>query len=277
MEACEETAHLFSLEEACELSKNIFEDIFDLNIDEFKQFLSSHQQFLKKDSYFDVVARKFADLPGNLIFNLCGSNGLCAGNTPLEAICQGVGEVLERMTLKKIYTNPELFPNVSDVLLAGLPSLGIKKFLEGKNYQCIIKDCSQSGAFPVVGLLVLDPSRTKYKLSLSSDLNFDIALQRCFTELFQGFSLDISFPLKMKKIFEFDKIDISNWKTIAEDSVFQEVFNQAKNGTGYLPLEFYRNSIAVQHLDAFDNENLNNLEVFKRLMAILEKMSSDYT
>ena len=261
----------FSLDEMCKLTRDLFEDIFDISVDEFKQFLCSNQQFLKKTPYFDVFEQRMVDLPDNLIFNICGSNGLCAGNSPLEAICQGIGEVLERMVLRKIYTNPELFPNVPDILIENLASYEIKKFLENRKYQCIVKDCSISGAFPVIGVLVLDPSKKKYRFSLASDLNLDIALQRCFTEIFQGYSFNMFFPMSMKKILDFDKIGASDWKTLDKNYIFQEMCNQAHDGSGCLPLSFLKNSYEVHDISVFNCDVLSNFEVFHRLLAILKQ------
>jgi len=60
----------------------------------------------------------------------------------------------------------------------------IKK-IEKKGLKVIVKDCTLNGLFPVIGVLVMNMSRTKYYFAIGSDINLDICIQRCITEMFQ--------------------------------------------------------------------------------------------
>lgn len=53
-------------------------------------------------------------VPWNLLMNLYGSNGLSAGNTPLEAQIQGLSEIFERWVRKQIILNNHCLPEVSE-------------------------------------------------------------------------------------------------------------------------------------------------------------------
>ena len=57
---------------------------------------------------------------------------------------------------------------------------------------------------PVIGVLIFDPSMTKYYFKLGADANVDIALQRCITEVFQGLSFDLNFRLRMNECYVSD-------------------------------------------------------------------------
>ena len=70
--------------------------------------------FLKKDLGFQTVLcvpfygldeKKVINLPIELVIAACGSNGMCAGNTPKEAIIQGICEIMERYAGLTIYYN----------------------------------------------------------------------------------------------------------------------------------------------------------------------------
>ena len=46
--------------------------------------------------YYNVTDKKVEYLPLEFIIASCGSNGMCAGNSPEEAIIQGICEIFER-------------------------------------------------------------------------------------------------------------------------------------------------------------------------------------
>ena len=56
---------------------------------------------------YDVIEDKIKYLP-DFIHTTANSNGLCAGNTKEEAICQGICEIFERFVVKEIYFNDKI-------------------------------------------------------------------------------------------------------------------------------------------------------------------------
>jgi len=56
--------------------------------------------------YYHYNSRKVKYLPHYLIQDACGANGLCAGNSPQEALVQGLSEVFERHVTLQIFLNP---------------------------------------------------------------------------------------------------------------------------------------------------------------------------
>ncbi len=135
-------------------------------------------------------------VPYEVFLNAVGSNGMCAGNSYSEAITQGVCEVFERFVLKQIYSGNAAYPSVPYKIVEQSSSWTIVQQMQKCGYNIIVKDCSMNGVIPVVGIVVTKGNRLTFKLGASP--NFEIALQRCFTELFQGVSdMDTLYNKKM--------------------------------------------------------------------------------
>ena len=149
-------------------------------------------------SFKNIVNNKEEDLPIKLINFLTHSNGLCSGNSLEEALVQGICEIFERYCYKKIIFE-EI--KIKNIVIEKIEEYSINKQLEelknmGFGYK--IKDCSLGGRFPVVGLLLLKDNK-KYLFTIGSDPDFNIALQRCITEAFQGLKKE-KIEAKMKNI-----------------------------------------------------------------------------
>ena len=139
--------------------------------------------------FADIFANEEVMVPYELLLYTISTNGMCAGNTPEEALSQGISEIFERYIIA-LLTEGEL---------DGLPD--IQKWKESihepklkhlinliaeKEYNLVVKDATLGGIFPVIGIIVENKSGTKIGVSFGSDPDFEIALQRCITELFQG-------------------------------------------------------------------------------------------
>lgn len=134
--------------------------------------------------YADLTHGELRDVPIS-ISRIPGSTGMCAGNSPSEAIMQGLCEVYERYVLQQLFEFPfspprfpaEKFTNtiVGDRLTS----------LKNEGFEYEICDLSLGGQFPVIGV-ILTNSEGRKMLRLGSDLDMEIALQRCITETFQG-------------------------------------------------------------------------------------------
>lgn len=104
----------------------------------------------------------------------------------------------------------------------------LKELCKITGWRCVIKDCSLENGFPVVGLLLIDDVNGKYTFRLGSDLRPEIALQRCFTEIFQGTEIDNS---------SFIPIDVSeDWDAAVEYE------RNVINGSGRFPNCVFENA-----------------------------------
>lgn len=166
-------------------------------------------------------------IPYSLIRWVNGSNGMCAGNIPEEGLIQGFNEIFERYCIQEMYVRKIVPPNVPISVFEGtdiLKRLNRMKTEHGMDF--CIKDYSLGEGFPVLGLMVYSPDKTKYIMHLGADLSAEIALERCFTEIFQGYTA---------KTVKFEN-DINDCEKL---NLFNEFKRSLMYGCGRLPLNYF--------------------------------------
>ncbi len=185
--------------------------------------------------FYHVNSHSVVDVPYSLIRWVNGSNGMCAGNIREEALIQGFNEIFERYCIQEMYRRKITPP---DVPLSTFKGTKIWEALErmkreyGMEY--CIKDYSLGEGFPVLGLMVYSPDKQKYIMHLGADLNAEIALERCFTEIFQGYTAQTL-------TFENDVNDCERL------DVFNEFKRSLMHGRGRLPKSFFRDIPSYQY------------------------------
>lgn len=141
--------------------------------------------FIKQSDFSTVY------FPNNLIGNLFVSNGMSAGNSKYEARVQALSEIFERAVKNKIITEELALPNVPGDVLEKFPEIlmGIRD-LENRGFPILIKDASLNGRFPVLCITLMNPQTGGVFASFGAHPRFEIALERCLTELLQGRSFE---------------------------------------------------------------------------------------
>lgn len=193
-------------------------------------FFPSHLENVKKHTYnnklWSIFApfqnlsnNKYQSIPIEWFRAMCSSTGLCAGNSREEALVQGINEICERYVLMKIYLQEHSLPSIPLDTFKGYDIYDRISSLTDK-YQIIIKDCSLGMGIPVLGLLLIKHDEGKYAFRLGADFNLITALERCYTESFQGENAS-------QQIFK--TLDIST------PTDLQEYSSSLKNGTGRFP------------------------------------------
>ncbi len=126
-------------------------------------------------------------IPVNLIGNLFVSNGMSAGNNSTEAKVQSLCEILERGVKNKIITEEIALPDVPEAVVKRFPRIatGVEA-LEKQGFPILVKDASLGGEFPVLCIVLLNPKTGGVFASFGSHPCFEVALERCLTELMQG-------------------------------------------------------------------------------------------
>jgi ribosomal protein S12 methylthiotransferase accessory factor len=129
--------------------------------------------------------------PVNIIGNLYVSNGMSAGNTPLEARTQALSEIFERSIKARIISEGLCLPDVPDEVIARYPRIerGIAALREA-GFGILVKDASLGGQYPVMNVTLLNPQDQGCFASFGAHPRFEIALERALTELLQGRALD---------------------------------------------------------------------------------------
>ena len=129
--------------------------------------------------------------PVSILGNLYVSNGMSAGNSINEAQVQCLSEIFERAIKKRVIEEQLVLPSVPSNVLERYPKIqeGLKD-LESKGFPLIVRDASLGGRFPVMCIALMNPKTGGVFASFGAHPKFEIALERCLTELMQGRSFE---------------------------------------------------------------------------------------
>jgi len=210
--------------------------------------------------FYDVFAGRTCLLP-DLVYDACQGNGLCAGNTPEEALVQGLCEVFERHVVGGLYEGslPPL-PTIPHEAVEHLESFALVRELVDDGYRVVIKDCSLGGRFPVVGTLVMRGAENRYRAYFGSAPSLDVALQRCLTEWFQATDCELE---KMNRVRWEDPPSAAGE---AKEASFSHFCNL---GTGRVIPALFVNGGAPRHAPAFQTEFRGNRDSLAHLVGLL--------
>jgi ribosomal protein S12 methylthiotransferase accessory factor len=247
-----------SYEELTQKQKDIFNNIaihnelvaFSIKPNDNKKMLCA--------PFYCVNERCSEFLPISLIYVQAKSNGMCAGNTKEEAILQGICEIFERYVAKIIYKYELTPPTIPTTLFKGTKIYElISQLEEDNNISIIVKDCSLNKGLPVIGLLIVDHDSNSSAFHLGADTSPVIALERCFTELFQCRQLEQSL----------EKIDVAkdpfrDFSLSRMERINEEFFKFIADGSGKLPNSILSSNFSYsfnglnQDLNKSDKEDL---------------------
>ena len=136
--------------------------------------------------FWNVFGARTEFLPFRAFQVVVGSNGMCSGNAPAEALIHGICEVFERYVLKRLFLSPWCPPDVPLEKFAEHDICAdLRRLALDNGYDVRVKDCSAGLRLPVLGLLIRD-ANGRYAFHLGADPSPVTALERCFTEMCQG-------------------------------------------------------------------------------------------
>lgn len=215
--------------------------------------------------YYSLFENEVKYLPYKLIWNMCGTNGMCAGNTPKEAIIQGLSEVFERYVVRSLYFEQITPPTIPLSYIEDPEIINRIKSLDDAGITLTIKDCSLGKGLPVLGFIFHDRNKDKYAFHVGSDPSPLTGLKRCISEFYQGNPKDIErrFNLRTYKREE----------PIKENLELQEAY-YATIGGGmgkwpeaiYLDAESYPFNGFMHPISESDDSDLNYMiDIFEKL------------
>ena len=234
---------------------------------DFAEFANSRMYQYRID-YTNVKDNSKISVPNRLVNLVCGSNGLCAGNGKSEAIVQGACEIFERYIRKIISRDHIRCPYIRKEGLLRFPFYGKMRCVEEAGYIWELIDCSYNGRFPVVGLIILDRKKSRYAIALGSDVDFEISVERCITELLQGHDLK-QLSMHMRPIdFRVIENDDVDWQVEKQSDYYDFVDNYISNH-GKNPFYLFLETERVKVPAIFRNFE-NNEDAFQYLLHILD-------
>lgn len=210
--------------------------------------------------FFDTQSKKVVYIPVSVLFMKYGTNGMCAGNTPEEAMVQGLSEIVERYVNFRILDEKVTPPIIPDNIIANFPLLlEMKRKIEkAGSYTVILKDCSLGEGWPVVCAILIDLKKQSYFVKFAAHPYWPIAIERTLTELMQGRNIH-----SMVGMTEFH----SNVRNLHQG---ENKISIASTGDGYYPLSFFGRKETYALSEAFhivgDKQDVSNTEMLAGLV-----------
>jgi ribosomal protein S12 methylthiotransferase accessory factor YcaO len=223
--------------------------------------------------FWDVFNKKVTEIPSML---LNSSNGMCAGNTPEEALGEGICEIIERYVLSRLFFNSAALPTIP---MEDIKHLGVYRLIDDihKNgYHVIVKDMTLGGRYPVVGTLLFNKDRTKYSVRLGSSTIFETALQRCLTEIAQNSSFS-DFEYKMVN-FQFDFCEklLEDRNSKDKKLLLHYYAHNNISGVGHFPADLFTEAPTDRsYRDAFEEKFKNSKQSLYFLLNLIKCLNRD--
>ena len=260
-----------TVEEIVSQKDSFIEKIYEKNQESGSSKLSLMQKILKGKEeiiclpHYSVKEQKTIYIPHILSCHLCGSNGMCAGNSAEEALIEGISEILERYVTIQLLYQKVAVPEIPDDYISKFPKVQemMEKLRSNEGYVCKLVDCSFGGKYPVAGLIILQKNTGRFGFKLGAHPDYGIAMERCFTEAAQG--MDI-YHYAQSCLFDFKNED-----TETEENIREFVnFNVAT-----VPYQVFSKEKTYPFTPREDVSNLNNNEILNQMIRELLEDGKD--
>ena len=208
--------------------------------------------------------------PYEIIRRLCRSNGIASGNTIEEALCQAICEILERYTLERLFVEELTPPEIPNSFLkSNCPELysTIGEIESKGNYRLLVLDGSLGKSIPVVCILFIDYENQTYRIKLGCHPMFNIALERCLTELAQGTNFTKAGNSRQMTKLNID--DTQNWDTLKNWS------SMFRSNMGSIPMSMFSSNPSWEFNEWGTNINYDNQKGVSQLIGLCLSLSSD--
>ena len=218
--------------------------------------------------FYDVSGKDSVYLPECIISSLALSSGLSCGNTLEEAISQATFEILERYVHNKIVVERLTPPEIPHTYIQNVcPELThIIELLSSSGLTITVYDCSLDAKFPVIAVLLVHKETCRYKLNFGSHFSFRVALERCLTEILQGYPTTES-------LYKFGMTELS-YETDKGLDRFSTYYKRFSNNIGPLPYEFFKLTPSYTFKGwQYDCEGWSNTQIVQELMTFCLSIS----
>lgn len=208
--------------------------------------------------YCNLHTGNISFIPAKMAAMMYMSNGMCAGNTPEEALVQGLGELFERHVNQRIIREKITPPTISPTFIARFPRIAamVEALEASGDCRVVLKDCSLGQGYPVVGVIYVDRKAASYFVKFGAHPLFEIAAERTLTELLQG--QDIA---KMKGMREFA------YGSASDDP--NNIMGIMVNGSGVYPGEFFSPRSSYPFREWTGVQATDNRGLLKHLLGLL--------
>jgi len=213
--------------------------------------------------YYNVFSKSILYLPSTLISIFYLSNGLCAGNSPEEALVQGISEIFERYVNRVTINNEIKHPTIpKDTLQRYFKSQNemIEQIEKKGNYKINVLDCSFKTGLPVLALVIIANETGGYFVKFGSHPDRRIALERTLTELFQG-----------RKLFDYKNLILFEYNVDKKYTDQENVIQIFLDGKGQYPISIFQNALIPDSASKkYSHHFPNNKECLLYLLKIIK-------
>ena len=242
--------------------RKVIEDYCDTELNAFSDKLVTWPFYSVKEKHPVYLWNRF-------VSSLHGSNGMCAGNTPEEALVQGFSEIFERYASTRIIQDEIVPPDIPPAEYNGYTEIQqiVEQIENSGPFRVIVKDCSLGQGLPVCAAILVDCQKQRYCASFGSHPHIPIAIERCLTELLQGYD-----PAE-----EEDNRSKLQWFDAAYHLTdpYLNVCNMHINGTGTFPPEFFTGTPSYEHRPFQNMAQADNRQMFHYCVDLAQRLSSD--
>jgi YcaO-like protein with predicted kinase domain len=199
--------------------------------------------------FYSVTEDKMTYVPESLLMPLFSSTGNCAGNTPEEAIVQGISEIVERWFQRHFLCLDVVPPTIPDDYLKNhARAWETITDIRSRGFDVLIKDCSMGSGYPVIAAVIIDKKKHAYHVHLGASPVFEIALGRSLTETFQG---RVVRNVADTGLFESAKNDIGTYR------------KSFHVGRGAYPIEFFTENSSYPFVPFPDRTTMTNKDLLR--------------
>lgn len=206
--------------------------------------------------FYHVNSGNIDCIPVIMLSKMYTSNGMAAGNTPEEALVQGISEIYERYATIQILKNKICPPEIPRKEIEDNENLHIMTQAIEKTgrYRLYFKDCSMGIGLPVAAVICVDTKSGKYFVKFGAHPVYEIAIERTLTELLQGQSLD---EMKGMRPYMHD-----TKKACSRDNIYGIMIN----GCGSYPYSFFNEDADYEHEPFLFNETKDNTRLMEQMV-----------
>lgn len=229
---------------------------------------SDPEEMLVAWPFYSVKENRVVDIWQRYVW-MQGSNGMCAGNTPAEALVQGFSEIFERYAIAQVLSGNAVPPDIpQEEYLCYDTIRGIISEIESMgNYRILVKDCSLGKELPVCAVVLMDKEKKRYRASFGCHPSRPVAIERCLTELLQGYDPG-DIRQSNARLIPIDR-------DCAQIDPYINLLNMFSNGMGVLPYGFFTDPPTSAYVPAKDVSGENNLQMLRQYVSLALTLSDD--
>lgn len=229
---------------------------------EFPRMDTLSQNFFRCLPFADPAKGHIVYIPVDILFPICGSNGMASGNTPEEALVQALSEILERYANKAVLEGvvPPEIPR-EYWKKTGISQL-VNEIEHDGRYRVSIRDCSLGRGLPVTAVVITDCKNGKFGIHFGCHPSFEVSVERSLTEALQGKNLE----------------NAASMNEIGDSRLCNSIDNGPnlmKLGYGAYPISFFADEPSYAFVPRDEQSGLTNLEMMKKLLEIIHREGFD--